>query len=65
VITVDGKPHPWRVNLTMADLMDMVDPEKKIAVVRLGDRLISRPNFKRTPVPDGAEVHSIPMVAGG
>jgi thiamine biosynthesis protein ThiS len=65
MIQVDGEPFAWRVGLTLADLMAEIDPQQKTAVVRLGDRLVSRPNFAATPVPDGAEVRLIPMVAGG
>jgi sulfur carrier protein ThiS len=65
MITVDDKPYPWTTDLTLAELMAMVDPEGKIAVVRMGSRLVSRPNYAVTAVPDGAEVRLIPMVAGG
>lgn len=65
MITVDDRPYPWRADLSLAELMTTVDPEGKSAVVRLGVRLVSRPNFAVTAVPDGAEVRLIPMVAGG
>ena len=32
--------------------MAQVDPKGEIAVVRLGDKLVSRPNFCATQVPD-------------
>ncbi|MEJ2640507.1 MAG: hypothetical protein P8010_13115 [Desulfosarcinaceae bacterium] len=62
---MDDRPYPLRANLTLAGLMATVDPEGKIAVVRLGERLVSRPNYAVTVVPDGAEVRLIPMVVGG
>lgn len=65
MIKVDGEPYPWGADLTLAELMAKVDPEKKIAVVRMGARLVSRPNFAVTVVPDDTEVRLIPMVAGG
>jgi thiamine biosynthesis protein ThiS len=65
MIEVNGKPHPWRVELTLDQLMAEVDPRGEIAVVRLGDRLVSRPNYPTTRVPDGAVLRLIPMVAGG
>jgi sulfur carrier protein len=65
MITVDGEPFPWRADMTLADLMAKVDPENKVAVVRMGVRLVSRPNYEATPVPKGAEVRLIPLVAGG
>lgn len=65
MIEVDGKPHPWQEDLTLAQLMDAVDPRQEIAVVKMGDRLVSRPNYATTRVPDGAVLRLIPMVAGG
>jgi sulfur carrier protein ThiS len=65
VIEVDGKPLAWCRDLTLAQLMAQVDPKQEIAVVRLGDRLVSRPNFAATRVLDGAVIRPIPMVAGG
>jgi len=65
MITVNGESHPWREGLTLAELMAVVDPKQGIAVVRLDDRLVSRPNYAVTPVPDGAVLRLIPMVAGG
>jgi sulfur carrier protein len=65
MIKVDGEPYPWRADLTLADLMAKVDPEGRIAVVRMGARLVSRPNYTVTPVPDGADVRLIPLVVGG
>lgn len=65
MITVDGQSRVWRKGLTMADLMVQVDPKGSIAVVRMNDRLVSRPNYDTMEVPDGAVIHLIPLVAGG
>jgi thiamine biosynthesis protein ThiS len=65
MIEVDGRSRPWLRDLTLAELMAQVDPRGEIAVVRMNDRLVSRPKFKSTAVPDGAVIRLIPMVAGG
>jgi thiamine biosynthesis protein ThiS len=65
MIEVDGRSRPWPRDLTLAELMTQVDPRGEIAVVRMNDRLVSRPKFKSTAVPDGAVIRLIPMVAGG
>ncbi len=46
-------------------LLPYVEKPKQYAVVRLNGKLVSRPLFKDTPVPDAAEVVLIPMIAGG
>jgi hypothetical protein len=33
--------------------------------VRIGDRLISRPDFDKATLPDEAEVFPIPLISGG
>jgi len=33
--------------------------------VRINGKLVSRPNFGETPVPDQARINLIPMIAGG
>jgi sulfur carrier protein ThiS len=35
------------------------------AVVRINSTYVSRPNFEKTIIPDGAEVFLVPMIAGG
>jgi thiamine biosynthesis protein ThiS len=65
MIEVDGRSRPWLRDLNLAELMAQVDPRGEIAVVRMNDRLVSRPKFKSTAVPDGAVIRLIPMVAGG
>ncbi len=65
MIVVDGIEIRWAPGLTVAELLSAVDADHRIAVVRLNGRLVSRPHFETTPVPDGAEVVLIPMIAGG
>jgi sulfur carrier protein ThiS len=65
MIRVAGKEHPWRKGMTVADVVREYGDSHDYPVVRLGDHYVSRPNFETTPVPDGAEIFLIPMIAGG
>ncbi|HDZ24016.1 MAG TPA: sulfur carrier protein ThiS [Desulfobacteraceae bacterium] len=65
MIEIDGRQIPWHEGMTVAALLEEIEDAHHYAVVRLNGRLISRPNFEKTPVPDSAEVILIPMVAGG
>jgi sulfur carrier protein ThiS len=65
MIRVDGKERPWRAGMTVADLLAEGAEARDCPVVRVDGHYISRPNFATTPVPDGAEVFFIPMIAGG
>ena len=56
---------PWRHGMTVAELLAMLDDGHLVAVVRMDGRLVSRPRFSATAVPDGAHVIPIPMIAGG
>jgi sulfur carrier protein ThiS len=65
MVTVGNRHIEWRPGMTLADLMDQLEEGRFYAVVRLNGRLVSRPYFNRTPVPDDAEVLPLPLVAGG
>lgn len=65
MITLDGKQVPWQPGINVEQLLKHVDRPQQYAVVRLNGKLVSRPIFNTTPVPDNAEVVLIPMIAGG
>ena len=65
MISFDDTQIPWQEGLTMAGLLEKVADGHKYAVVKMNDRLVSRPYFETTLVPDGARVTPIPMIAGG
>ena len=65
MITVSGKKLAWREGMTIADVLHELGDSHPYAVVRINETYITRPNFEKTPVPDGSEVFLIPMVAGG
>ena len=56
---------PWRADITVEDLLDRVPEGRDCAAVRVNGRIVARPRFGQTPVPNGAQVHLVPMIAGG
>ena len=65
MISVDGIKVPWKAGLTIAQLLAEKEDAYDYAVVRMNRKIVSRPDFERTPIPDHAEIILIPMVAGG
>ncbi len=65
MITVDDQHLEWFEGMTVTDLLERIGHQGPCAVVRINETHVSRPKFDETPVPDGAEVYLIPMIAGG
>ena len=51
--------------MTLSALLAGLEDGHTIAVVKLNGKLVSRPQFDITVVPDGARVIPLPMIAGG
>jgi thiamine biosynthesis protein ThiS len=65
MISVGEEKIPWHEGMTVAQVLEALRAENFYAVVRINGKLVSRPNFEKTPVPDNAEIILIPMIAGG
>ncbi len=65
MILVGKKKIPWKEGMTVSSLLGEVDDSGQCAVVRIDSKVVCRPNFEKTPVPDDSEVILIPMIAGG
>ncbi len=65
MIVVGDKKIPWDEGMTVSRLLGEVDDSGQCAVVRINGKVVCRPNFDKTPVPDDADVILIPMIAGG
>jgi sulfur carrier protein ThiS len=59
------KEFIWHQGLTVAGLLEQAADGHDYAVLKIDGRLVSRPHFDTTPVPDGARIIPIPMIAGG
>ncbi len=65
MVRVGGREFFWRERMTVADLLKELGDPYPYAVVRIGNRLISRPDFDKTTVPNDVEIFLIPSIAGG
>ena len=65
MIKVRGKDHPWREGMTVAELLKELESSYSYAVVRVNNKVISRPNFEKSTIPDEAEIYLVPMISGG
>lgn len=65
MVRVEGREIRWRKGMTVADLLEELGDPYPYAVVRIGDKLISRPDFGKAKVPDDSEVFPISLISGG
>ena len=65
MIKVDGKEIEWFEGMTIADMLKALAEGNHCPVVRLGQRLVTRPNFGDTTIPDNTEMHLMHLIAGG
>jgi thiamine biosynthesis protein ThiS len=65
MIRIGEENLAWHQGLTIEELLKQVENSRHVAVVRLNGKLVSRPNFATTVVPDQAEVILLPMIVGG
>lgn len=65
MVTVGEQSFSWQEGLTVAALLAQLEDGHIYAVVKLDGKLVCRPHFNSTPVPDGARITLIPMIAGG
>jgi sulfur carrier protein ThiS len=65
MVYIDDAPYEWQPDLSVADLLARLPDGECIAVVKLDGKLVSRPFFTTTRVPDGARIVPVPMIAGG
>ena len=65
VIHVNGKAVPWHGEMAVTTLIRTLREAYIYPVVRIDNKIISRPLFDQTAVPDGTRDFLIPLVAGG
>ena len=65
MIKVADQTIDWHEGMTISDLLSIIKDPHPYVVVRINQTFISRPNFDKTTIPDGAQIYLIPMVAGG
>ncbi len=65
MVKVGKKNIVWYEKMTVADLLNDINDPYRYVVVRINKKYISRPDFKKTLVPDHSEIFLIPMISGG
>lgn len=65
MIKVNGYSYPHKEGLTVAELLKLLGLEKDYSIIRIGEVTITKPDFEKTVIPDGAEVFLIALLAGG
>jgi len=65
VIHVNDRKVPWREEMTVTALIRTLGETYDYPAVRINNKIISKPFFDQTVIPDGARVFLIPLVAGG
>jgi sulfur carrier protein ThiS len=66
MITIgDNIEIAWRAGITVGEILDRVPDGRDCAAVRVNGRIVARPRFAFTTVPDGASIDLVPMIAGG
>jgi thiamine biosynthesis protein ThiS len=64
-ITIEDQQIQWYPGQTLAEVVAALPDGHLYAVVRMNGRLVSRPDFAGTEVPDKAVIEPLPLVAGG
>jgi sulfur carrier protein ThiS len=65
MVRASGKELAWREGMTLADVLAALEDSYPYTVARIGERIVTAPNFSSVSVPDGAEVFLLHLVAGG
>ena len=65
MVRIGNQELAWREGMTVADLLKELGDSYPYAVARVGNRLISNPDFDKATVPNDSEVYLIPLIAGG
>jgi sulfur carrier protein ThiS len=65
MVRIGDREFAWREGMTVADLLNESGDPYPYAVARIGDWLISNPDFDKAAVPNHSEVFLIPFIAGG
>jgi len=65
MITVNGRIIEWEEGMTVNRVLEVMNYTFRMLVVKVDDRIIKRDGYASFPIPAGADVKVIHMVAGG
>lgn len=65
MITLNGKELAWRDGLTVEEILNSLDDDFSIVVVKVNGKPVLKKEYPTFEVPDGAEVNTVEIIAGG
>ncbi|MCP4745199.1 MAG: MoaD/ThiS family protein [Desulfobacteraceae bacterium] len=65
MICVQDQRLAWHPGMTLDQVLDALEKGHLYAVVRVNGKLISKPFFAVTKVPDESIIEPLPLIAGG
>jgi thiamine biosynthesis protein ThiS len=65
MITVNSEPLAHAPGMTVADILRIKNFIFRMLVVQVNGKIIRRPDYAATTVPDGADVQVIHLISGG
>ena len=65
MITVNGEPLEYTEGMTIADILRIRNFIFRMLVVQVNGKLVKRPDYASTTVPDRADVQVIHLISGG
>ena len=64
-ITVNGRIVRWEEGMTVQRVLEVMNYTFRMLVIKVDDRLVKRDDYASFPIPAGADVKVIHLVAGG
>lgn len=66
-ISLNNKPEtiPDKESITVSELLELKNFTFKFLVVRINDKAIKPPDYKKTTIQDGDDVKVIHLISGG
>ncbi len=64
-ITVNGRIIEWEDGMTVKRVLEVMNYTFRMLVIKVDDRIVKKDDYASFPIPTGADVKVIHMVAGG
>lgn len=64
-ITVNGRIIEWEDGMTVKRVLEVMNYTFRMLVIKVDDRIVKKDDYASFPIPAGADVKVIHMVAGG
>ena len=62
---LNNRPEEWSENLTIADLLKRKSYTFKMLVIKVNGKIIRKPEYNDTFIPEGSDVKIIHLMSGG